>query len=380
MEQKSRIRADFVDQLQLSLASQDPLIQVILGPRQVGKTTGVQLFLEEYTGSFHYATADGAIHKGPAWLTEQWATARAKSRDCLLVVDEIQKVEQWSEELKALWDPPQNRLPVIVLGSSSMSIQVGLSESLAGRYQLHKVWPWNENESREGYGLCFEQFLTCGGYPGSYRFVSPSTSSPGAAWVSYLRESIIDAVIGHDILSEARVKSPSLFRQAFDLACSYGAQEISYTKLLGQLQDRGNTDLVKHYLRLFEDAFLLRELQKYSAKAVRRRSSSPKILPTSPALYSVTLDGELDQEERGRAFEIAVGCLLLRKPGRLYYWRERNDEVDYVYVHGKAVTAIEVKSGRRRRSSALSKFRERFAGSTALLVTPETYKSAIEEL
>ncbi len=296
----------------------------------------------------------------------------------LLVFDEIQKVENWSETVKKLWDRQKKtseRLRVILLGSSSLEIQKGLSESLTGRFNLLKVHQWNLQESKEAYGITLEQFLCFGGYPGSYNFIQDRIH-----WLNYLKDSIVDTVIGRDILQLSRVKSPALFRQCFDLACAYGGQEISYTKLLGQLQDKGNVELVKHYLELFEGAFLLKQLPKFSQKKVLSRASSPKILPLCPALYSLTKNADLDSESRGRAFEIAIGCELNRLPGTLSYWRERNDEVDYIYNFGKRIYAIEVKSGRKKTAKGLGRFLEQFSSAEGLIITPENFLSVLEKI
>jgi len=376
---RKEINLPFINDLEGSIQAAQPLIQVIIGPRQVGKTTGIHRYLESLDlAKFHYASADGSISKQSSWLEEQWLILHSMSSKGLLVIDEIQKVENWSETLKKLWDAQKRKtekVQVIVLGSSSLSIQRGLSESLTGRFQLHRVHQWNLAESFEAYGLDLENYLSYGGYPGSYGFISDRPT-----WLNYVRDSIVDTVIGRDILQLARVKSPALFRQTFDLACSYGGQELSYNKLLGQLQDKGNVELVKHYLELFEGAFLLKQLFKFSNKKTLARSSSPKILPLAPALYSLTLDGDLNAEERGRAFEIAVGCELTRLPGTLSYWRERNDEVDFIHTYGKNITAIEVKSGRKKSARGLSRFREQFPKSEALLMTPENYQRQISTL
>lgn len=376
---KKEIKLSFINRLENSKASDWEFIQVVVGPRQVGKTTGVLRYLAAFPeDQYHYASADGSILKGAEWLEEQWLILAGKSAQGILVIDEIQKIENWSEVLKKLWDRQKRKsekIKVIVLGSSSLQIQKGLSESLTGRFILHKVYQWNLDESSEGYGLKFEDFLKYGGYPGSYSLIEDSVK-----WLSYVKESIVDTVIGKDILQLARVKSPALFRQSFDLACSYGGQEISYTKLLGQLQDKGNVELIKHYLELFEGAFLLRQLFKYSNKMTLTRSSSPKILPLCPALYSITKDADLDEESRGRAFEIAVGCELSRLPGSLFYWREQNAEVDYVYSFGKKLFAIEVKSGRKKTAKGLVKFQEHFPTAEVLLVTPENFSTFLKAL
>lgn len=356
-------------------------IQVILGPRQVGKTTGIKAYLKQFKPTqYHYSSADGEVSQPAHWIEEQWALLRAKADGGLLVIDEVQKVENWSEILKKLFDkqkdfPLSERIKVIVLGSSSLTIQQGLSESLTGRFRLIKTYTWNLAESRRAYGLSLDEFLSYGGYPGSYVFKENLSD-----WLAYMQGSIIDTVIGKDILRIARVKSPALFKQCFHLACSYGGQEISYTKLLGQLQDSGNVELVKHYLELFEGAFLMKVLSKYSAKKVLQRSSSPKLLPLCPALYAQSIAAPLNAEERGRAFEIAIGAELNRLEGELYYWREGKYEVDYIYKHRKRIFAIEVKSGGKTGAKGLSKFCEKFSEAEPLIVTTENFARTLEKL
>ncbi len=376
----------FVEKVLAELQAPRPLIQVVIGPRQVGKTTGVrQLLQRQVFRDYHYVSADGLVLKSPSWILEQWLRAKQKSPKALLVIDEIQKVESWAEAIKQLWDEQTlvgtDEVKVILLGSSSLELHRGLSESLAGRFQLHRVHHWGPQESEEGYGLNLDQYLRFGGYPGSYSMIQDPV-----AWLSYMGDSIVDAVIGKDILSVARVKSPALFKQCFYLACSYAGQEISYTKLLGQLQDRGNTDLVKHYLELFEQAFLIKQIFKYSNKRVLSRSSSPKILPLCPALYSLTLDADYSPDNYGRAFELSLGCLLNSLPaGELYYWRSRNFEVDYVYRYGKKLWAIEVKSIQGGAMSSpqhkgLYEFKKHFPGAELVLMHRDNYQDEMEKI
>jgi len=371
------IKLPFVHSLALSLKDKDPLIQVVLGPRQVGKTTGVKQILADLDeDAFFYISADGYISKPASWIHEQWVIAKTKNKNCLLVIDEIQKVENWSEIIKKLWDEQSSqdsKIKLILLGSSSLSIQKGLSESLAGRYQVNKVYHWNYEESYKAYGLTFDEFLIHGGYPGSYRFISDEVQ-----WLKYIKESIIEAVIGKDILTTIHVKSPALFKQLFDIACSYSAQEVSYTKLLGQLQDKGNTDLIKYYLEHLEGAFLIKQIFKYSTKPLKVRSSSPKILPLCPSLFSCQLDADLNTEERGRCFELIVGAALTRLPGSLYYWRVKDSEVDYIYKFKKKLFAIEVKSGRKKSAKGLNEFMKSYPSAEGLIVTPDSLSEVLE--
>jgi predicted AAA+ superfamily ATPase len=377
---KNPIKLSFIKDLEKSASAHWDLIQVVIGPRQVGKTTGVLQYLADHhmLENHHYASADGQIAQRGSWIEEQWIQLKNKAPQGLLVLDEIQKVENWSETIKKLWDAQKRqrqRIRVILLGSSSLDIQRGLSESLTGRFFLRQVPHWNFEESALGYNLSFEQFLVFGGYPGSYALIDDR-----AEWLSYLKNSIVDTVIGRDILQLARVKSPALFRQCFDLACSYGGQEISYTKMLGQLQDRGNVELVKHYLELFEGAFLLKQLPKFSQKKVLSRASSPKILPLCPALFAMIKDAELDDENRGRSFEIAVGSALSRLPGTLSYWRQKNDEVDYIYQFGRQLFAVEVKSGRKKSARGLSRFLELYPQAEGCIITPDNFAQILSAI
>lgn len=374
----SLITRDFTLRLRESLVNKPHFIHVVLGPRQVGKTTGIHQLMKELKGPSVYVSADGHMLKPSSWLLDTWLQTRSQHPAGLLVIDEIQKVENWSETIKLLWDEQkreQDQLKLILLGSSSLHLQSGLSESLAGRFIIYNAHHWTPSESHESHGLSLQDFLKFGGYPGSYELIQSRVE-----WLNYMNQSIIDAVIGKDILTLARVKSPSLFRQCFDLACSYAGQEISYTKLLGQLQDKGNTDLVKHYLELFEKAFLLKQLFKYSNKKVLSKSSSPKIVPLCPALYSLSLDADYKSENFGRAFEVMIGSLLSQLPGQLYYWRERNHEVDYVLQYGKKIWAIEVKWGDSKTMSGLEKFKQHFPLARLVLMNQDNYSAELAKI
>jgi len=357
------------------LNNHSDFIHVVVGPRQVGKTTALSQIQSLVNKSSKMISADGEVLRSPAWLQIEWDQALDENIE-LLIIDEIQKVENWSERIKKIWDQNKSQISLVLLGSSSIEIHKGLSESLAGRFKLHPFYHWDFEETLLlNPETTLKQYLRFGGYPGSYSIISDLVE-----WLSYIKYSIIDPVIGKDILSLVHVKSPALFKQCFDLICSYAAQEISYTKLLGQLQDKGNTDLVKHYISLFEAAFLVKSLEKFSAKATKKRCSSPKLLPLCPALYSVTIDADYDQNDFGRAFEVMIGSMLNKLPGELYYWRERNFEVDFVYQFGKSIHAIEVKWGKDRSTKGLEKFLQHFPNAKTHLVTPENFQEIIGKL
>lgn len=361
----------FVAQLENRLTTEHPpLIQVLIGPRQVGKTTGMRQLLARYPHGSHYVNADDLLATDRTWLREQWQSARLLGEGALLVVDEIQKVPNWSETLKSLWDKAPGTLRVVVLGSSSLQIQTGLTESLAGRFELTRIYHWSFAEQHEAFGYDLERFLMYGGYPGSVMYEDDFDR-----WYAYLKDSIVEAVIGKDILLNRTVGNPALFRQAFEILCHYPAQEISYTKLLGQLQDKGNTDLIKYYIELYAGAFLIHPLEKYSAKGWMTRSSSPKILIACPALYTMTEGPHMLNipEKRGRMFELAAGAQLLQLPGALYYWREKNAEVDFIYRYQGVLYAIEVKSGRRTASKGLDMFMKQFPDARPIILTTDNF-------
>lgn len=359
----------YIKQLQDRIDQNNSLVQVLIGPRQVGKTTSVLKLIEDhYKNRAFYVSADKIFNSDSAWLTEQWNEAHQQKK--ILIVDEIQKCENWAEVIKRLFDENKKRkikIQCVLLGSSSLEIHKGLTESLTGRFQLTQAFHWNFHESKEGYGLNFEDFLKFGGYPGSYPFKETSD------WPDYVKNSIVATVIEKDILQYQNVKSPALFRQAFEILIGYPAQEISYTKLLGQIQDRGNVELIKNYIHLYEGAYLIKALEKYSAKKIKTKSSSPKILPLAPCFYQLTILGDYDADERGRAFELVVGAQLMRTGHSLYYWREGNLEVDFILQRGKIVWAIEVKSNRSRSKKGLEAFQKKFPKSCPVLITYDNY-------
>ncbi len=366
---KKTINLPFISILDENLKSKNGLIQVLIGPRQVGKTTTIEAYLAKYfkTNSI-YISSDEVFNSSASWLVEYWHRARNENK--LLVVDEIQKCENWPEVVKKLWDEDKRNkkhIQCILLGSSSLEIQKGISESLTGRFQLIKAHHWNFAESEKGYELNFEQYLKFGGYPGSYQFKKLDE------WRRFVSQSIISTVVEKDILQYNTVKKPALFKQAFEILISYPAQEISYTKLLGQLQDKGNVEVIKYYISLYEGAFLIKTLEKFSSKKILTKASSPKILPLAPCLYFLNILDDYSADERGRAFELIVGAQLVRTEYDLYYWREGQHEVDYVLKRGRNIWAIEVKSGRKKSSEGLLKFKEKFPDAKLVFITPENY-------
>ncbi len=366
---KKLVKLNYINRLEDRLKSHSPLIQVLLGPRQVGKTTSVLKMIEtDFAERAHYVSADQIFNASPSWLLEQWVKARSEKK--ILFIDEVQKCENWAEVIKKLFDESKKEKAIVqcvLLGSSSLEIHKGLTESLTGRFQLIQAYHWNYLESKEGYGLDFEEYLRRGGYPGAYDFKDVKE------WSDYVRNSIVSTVIEKDILQFQTVKSPALFRQAFEVLMSYPAQEISYTKLLGQLQDRGNVELVKYYISLYEGAYLVKALEKFSAKKVITKASSPKILPLAPCFYFLSVLDSYRKDERGRAFELLVGAQLVRTGEELYYWREGKDEVDFILKRGRKIWAIEVKTGDSKSKRGLIAFKKKHTTAISVFIDESNY-------
>ena len=147
--------------------------------------------------------------------------------------------------------------------------------------------------------------------------------------------------------------------------------EVSLQMLLGQLQESGNVSTIKHYLEIFEGAFLIKTPQKYSGSEIRKRGSSPKIIPLNTALIHAVHDPsdvDTNPDWFGRVFEAAVGAELCRQFDSVTYWRDGKDEVDFIVQHKNQTFAIEVKSGRIRRTSGLAGFFTRYPESIPLII------------
>lgn len=337
-----------------------PFLQVVIGPRQTGKSTLIGQIAESWEGSKELASADGVVPHGPDWIAFLWEKAAEKPGTTLLAIDEIQKVRNWSEALKGLFDRDRhsNKLRVILSGSASLTLQRGLTESLAGRFELIRCPHWGLDESQSAFGWDLTTHLKFGGYPAAASLIESTER-----WTGFMRDSIIEPVLGRDLQSAVQIQKPALFRQLFALAMNYPAQEISYQKLLGQLQDRGNVATIKHYLDVLKGGFLIEILEKYSESGVVRKSSSPKLIPMAPALIHAFNDPsriDSDPDWRGRVFEAAIGAHLVRSGCELFYWRDVNVEIDFVAKWGRKVFGIEVKSGRRKRMSGASHFKKQF--------------------
>jgi uncharacterized protein len=372
---------DYAVPLAARLREPRRFLQVLAGPRQVGKTTMVQQVLTDFVGRSVFVSADEPALRDTAWVAAQWERARLVAKDAgkrgaVLVLDEVQKIPDWSEAVKRLWDEDtRTRLPLrtVLLGSAPLLVQRGLSESLAGRFEILHLPHWSFAEMRAAFGYSLEQYLYFGGYPGA----APLADDP-LRWRRYLLDALVETTIARDLLLLTRVDKPALLRSLFELGCRYSGQVLSYTKMLGQLHDAGNTTTLAHYLELLAGAGMITGLSKFAGAAVRSRGSSPKLQVFNTALLTAQSgltpsEARADREFWGRLTESAVGAHLANAAAcglcQLFYWREGNREVDFVVRAGRMLVAIEVKSGRAPVAhSGLAAFKEAFKPKLTMLV------------
>ena len=349
----------YFDDIRKRLAEARKFIQVLAGPRQSGKTTIIQQVMDAIKTPSYYVTTDAVDASSSVWIEQQWEIARLKFKetrrnDFLLVIDEIQKIPNWTETIKRLWDEDTiNKIPLklVLLGSSPLLIQKGMTETLAGRFELIRIPHWSFSEMREAFGYSLNQFFYFGGYPGAAPLVKEEQR-----WKNYVKDSLIETTVSRDIFMMSRVDKPILLKRLFEFGCQYSGKILSFNKILGQLQDAGNTTTLAHYLELLTAAGMLTGLQKYSSRRIKQRSSSPKFQVLNTALISAQFgesfrEAKLDHEFWGHLVESAVGAHLINESinsgMEIFYWRERNREIDFVLKKDDKIIALEIKSGKK---------------------------------
>lgn len=355
-------------------------IQVVMGARQIGKSTVVKQVLKDLEAPYQFFSADNVPATGSAWISNCWAAVRSLKENkgldsIILVIDEIQKIANWSEVVKKEWDDDtfhDRDIKVLLLGNSRVLLEKGLSESLAGRFEEIRMSHWSYTEMKESFGFSLDQYLFYGGYPGAASLIGDEDR-----FQQYIQSSIIEATINKDVLMDSPISKPALLRQTFELGAAYSGELLSLTKMLGSLQDAGNTATLAGYINLLGESGLLCGLQKFSIDPARRKASIPKLQVYNNALKTVysPLSFEqaiLDRKAWGHIFESGVGAYLVSQAFiyhfEVFYWRERNDEVDFILRKKGSVVAIEVKSNAEKRTDGLNKFRQLFNPTASFIV------------
>jgi predicted AAA+ superfamily ATPase len=376
---------EIVKVLEKRILEKRKFIQVVAGPRQVGKTTAIKQLLAKNLIFAKRYSVDTLNAAGGNWIDTIWEEMRAEmtergETEGLLVIDEIQKIQNWSEYVKKNWDEDSWNdlgLKVIILGSSRLLLQRGLSESLMGRFELNYVGHWSYQEMRAAFGVTPEQYAWFGGYPGAAEYI---TQGDEQRFKDYVSNAIVEASLNNDVMSLTDIRKPVLLKRLFEFATSYSSQILSYNKILGQLNEPGNTSTLSHYLRLLDQAGLVVGLDTYSKKLVKTRAASPKFQAHNTALISsgqqtqTFQDAVTDPVYWGRVVESVVGAHLLAEVNRqhnikLFYWRDGSDEMDFVLQSGDEIVGIEVKSKVSERVPRnIAIFQERFPEAKTMLV------------
>ena len=331
-----------VNAISTRLAEKEPLIQVVVGPRQVGKTTALKAAIGE--GAIYESADNPTPTQGDA--VKEWWNAALGSKSKVLAIDEAQKITAWTEVIKKLWDTKPKALKVVVTGSSVLLLEKGLKETLAGRFELIRAEHWNYQEAKKIFDLSLNEFVEFGCYPGSIQILRDDINR----WGQYVRDSIIEPAIGRDLLQLYPVDQPALLRQVFGAAISLPAQIVSLQKIQGQLQGKGTLPTIQHYLKLLSDAFLVSGVEKYSKSLLRTRRSSPKLIIHDNGLirsFEKPINGKLTPEKLGHYFENCIGARFIEAGWDTYYWKERDLEVDFIVLGPNGERwAVEVKSSK----------------------------------
>ena len=231
-------------------------IQVVTGARQIGKSTVVKQVLQDLDIPYRFFSADNVPATNSAWISDCWEAVRSlkESRGwerVILVIDEIQKIANWSEAVKKEWDDDtfhDRYIKVLLLGSSRVLLEKGLSESLAGRFEEIRMSHWSYREMQECFGFSLDQYLFYGGYPGAATLIGDEDR-----FGQYIQSAIIEATINKDILMDTPIGKPALLRQTFELGAAYSGELLSLNKMLGSLQDAGNTVTLAGYIDLLDE-------------------------------------------------------------------------------------------------------------------------------
>lgn len=341
--------------LERRLTEQAPTrIQLLIGPRQVGKTTLLFEIEKHFKQKVFYIALDSPEATLPNFWSLFWfkMEEEATKGQIVVLLDEAYMLPSWSELLKAQWDRILRlKLPIhiVATGSSSLHLATDSRESLAGRFERLTLTHWTPSYLSKAFEIstqnAIDLFIQLGAYPGAFRYVEDFSR-----WKAYVRDAIIEAAIGRDIMSLAQVRKPALLRQIFALCSSLPAQIISLQKIVGQLQDAGAVETVSHYLSLLEEAFLVAALPKYSPKIIRMRASPPKIIVLSNALLAATAqtappDSKNNRELFGNWVENACIAIAWNAGQQVSYWREEPYEVDAIIDGSWGKWAIEIKTG-----------------------------------
>lgn len=320
-------------------------VQILTGPRQVGKTTMLLAEAAKWGEAAVYLAADAPEASLAGWWEAQWrrATDQARHGVAVMMIDEVQYLREWPRLIKSAIDQvyrEQLPLHIVISGSASLEMARGTRETMAGRFEKLVLRQWTARDLASEFGLSREQAVETvvrfGSFPGGMRMLNDLPR-----WESYIRESIVEPAIGRDLLMLEAVRKPALLRQVYAVCAGHPCEIISLAKIAGSVTDPGSSETVAHYLHLLDEAYLVAPLSKYSKREVRKRASPPKIVPLSNAFPAVSGTAP----EWGRQVENACLAFAINSGQGVAYWREEPHEVDAVMDGSWGKWAVEVKTG-----------------------------------
>ncbi len=350
-------------------------IIALTGLRRVGKTTLLLKLVQDALdgGTEPQAILYFAFDEFPdADLREVLRTyADLFDRDLrndhhLILLDEIQKVEGWQDQLKALYDT-YDHLKFIVSGSESLFIRQGARATLAGRLFEFQVDPLTFAEYLEFRNIphqprklheaeirrAFEAYVPTQGFP------ELAETRDKDVIRKYVRESIVEKLVYRDLPTLLSLRQPGVLESILNILLDDPGQILYASDLAGELGVSRQT--VAAYLSYLEQAFLIRKLYNYSTGP---RKVERKLRKYYATVASVDLLFREDPASRGRALEWVIVNQLRAE----YFWRDaQKNEVDIV-VAGDPPLPIEVKSGRVR-TRGIEAFLRTFDAPRGVVVT-----------
>lgn len=382
----------------------DTRVVGIVGPRQAGKSTLVQHIVDRHGGAAYVSLDDQRVRTAVSADPDGFVA----DRPGLLAIDEVQRVPELLLAIKSQVDADQRPGRFLITGSSALSANRGVSETLAGRIERFELWPFSQGEltgRRESFvdrllageldtghrseltKRDYLQLASAGGFPEARR----RTGQRRAAWFDSYVETVVEREAPGVAASPRTTELPRLPR----LLRLVAARHANLLNVADLARDAGLAESSVHrYLEVLEAVFLVRRLPAWAANLSQREVRASKIYLVDPGLaghllgvdHEALVRPELALGADGVLMEGFVYAELLRQCGwsaarpRLYHYRDRAGvEVDIVLEdRRRRVAAVEVKAGsaigrRDVRHLALLRDRlgDRFAAGVVLHSGPD---------
>lgn len=317
---------------------------LLLGPRQVGKSTLLGLLAPDVTVNLASLATFREFVSDPARLERELLAARPATRTIL--IDEVQRVPALLDGVQAIVDAHPRRFRFLLSGSSARKLRRGHANLLPGRIASHHLHPLLASELASDFDL--DRVLAHGTLPGIYADPNPESREQ-------MLRSYVDAYLREEVQAEALVRDIGGYSRLLDLAAASSGRIVNLHALSRDASVSYET--ARRYLDVLEDTLVLFRIPAWSGSDRASLVAHPKImlfdLGVRNALLRRPLDRPLD-DERGLLLEHLVGLELRRREGtiwpeaRVQHFRTRRGaEVDFVVSVGRELWAIDVKASRR---------------------------------